>query len=712
MAPVTSTLPEASPGAELPPSPLVPASAPAWVLVCILALGTAVKVAEAWWAPELFFDYEELSRGLLARELLDGPAMGLLDYQGDPYAGGSLVLGLFAVPVFALFGDSIFSLSLATLPCLWLSALVTWQIFDRYLDRSLAPLGAALVFLAPYPASRLALVAWGDSVQAPFFFILTWMLVLRMLGVPRLDGKPAPRGPGWTVVLGVVAGFGAWFHYHTLIPLALITGLMLAVDRRQVLKAALPGLVGFAVGFSPWVAHGLTHDFEALQISSYGSMANASAGGLADYPGRLLSLLTTVPAASVGPGPATWPWAHGASVVLWGLFVVGLAGLVRQDGPALAAVVRGALRGQPAHALAPAAVARTAFVVYPVFFAVVAAATGFSFVNEPAWYFADRYLASVHGALWVLVPLAAARLWRSGFAARRVLGAALLGGFLGVGAVAQGVLLFGAPPVRPVPTRGPDGSWMSGSSYQLLSDDRIAFAWYRGDLADNLSHVRDSRGERRRHLGLALGLSLAWRTQADLLRIEEILESGSLETDDARLVWSGVGMGVGRWHGDRLGEVLDLPSDDPRSDWVLEGLILVENWQRDDPVGAVNLVKDVVPSARQARFLRSIGSMVARHQKRDLKRILAALSSGVPDDAAKEVAAGVCEDLGPNRSDPARLAADLDLLVGSRDAVSRQLHRCLSAGPGRPPGGPPRGAAPRRPPHRKGQGGPPPAPPR
>ena len=47
---------------------------------------------------------EELYRGNIAKEVISGPVLPFLDYQRSEYEGGTLVMGLLAVPFFLIFG--------------------------------------------------------------------------------------------------------------------------------------------------------------------------------------------------------------------------------------------------------------------------------------------------------------------------------------------------------------------------------------------------------------------------------------------------------------------------------------------------------------------------------------------------------------------------------------------------------------------------------
>jgi hypothetical protein len=593
----------------------------------------ALKVTALWVDPDLFLDRESLGRGLLARELLDGPAFRLLDYQMDPYAGGSLVMGLVAVPLFALLGDSVFVLHLATLPFLAGLAVATWALVHRHFEEGAALLAMALVLFSPYSASRLALVAWGDNVQVPLFMALALLLAAPL----ARGGEPRP----WRVgLLGFVAGFGVYYHYHFVIPLALLGLLLLAADRawlrRPVTWAALAA--GLGLGLAPWLAYNLGHRWEGLVISTYGGVDRLGAGLLARYPGRLLDLCFAVPARSLGPGPAFWRWSLVLSVLAWLGFLASLGVLWRRRTPSL---VQRFLLG------------------YPPFFVVLAAATPFSFANEPAWYFADRYLASLHWVVAVVVATAASALWRKG-GWPRWLGGGLAGTFLVIGLLAQGVLLFGHPPRGPLHARGPDGAWERAFDWQLLADDRIAFGFYRGDLAPCLAAIGVVAGERPIALCRALGLSMTWWLGPDPAALEA--GAAALAPRGARALeafWSGAGTGAGRQWSSQLDAALPAMRGHPWESAWFDGLSTTVYWWYDgDRARAAATIAGGTEGRRRLGLLEKLGAAIGEGAKRDAGRAADQVAADVPEEWQPPVLDGLCRDLAKHVVDlPAATAA-------------------------------------------------------
>ncbi|MFH1462823.1 MAG: glycosyltransferase family 39 protein [Pseudomonadota bacterium] len=611
----------------------------AWAPWLLLALALLLKGTELWVDPDLFLDWESLGRGLLARELLDGPAYGLLDYQMDPYAGGSLVMGLVAVPLFGLFGDSVFVLHLATLPFLAATAAATWVLVRRQLDQGAALLAMALVLFAPYPAARLAGVAWGDNVQVPLF-----MALALTLAAPLAQG--ASRNPWRVGLLGGVAGFGFYYHYHFAIPLALLGLLLLAGDRAWLHRpsswAALAA--GLVFGLVPWLAYNLGHSWEGLVISTYGAVDHMGSGVLARYPGRLLALCFAVPARSLGPGPAFWRWSLALSLLAWLAFLAAAGFLAWRE------------RRAPSWV-------RRYLLLYPPFFVLLAAATPFSFVNEPDWYFADRYLASLHWVVAVVVALAAATLWRQGGAVRWA-GGGLAGTYLAIGILAQGVILFGHPPRGPLHARGPDGAWERAYDWTMLADDRIAFGFYRGDLAPCLGSIRASEGRRRVALCRALGVSMTWRLGPDRVALEEGARAlEPLGPHAVEAFWSGAGVGAGRWWSGRLDEALPAMRGHP---WELAWYDGLETtlywWYGGDRAEAAATIVTFTEGDVRLGLLEKLGAAIGEADKRDAGRCAAEVAASVPAAWRAPVLDGLCRDLAKHVVD---LPAALDEVQAS-----------------------------------------------
>lgn len=243
-----------------------PAWAVALVLVAIssaqkmlLVLAPSEHVSPAW------VEAEELHRGNIAREILEGPLLPLQDFHHAANVGGSVVVGALAAPSIALFGDSIVSVRLV--PVLFNAAcvLLAFLILERTYGRRAAWIGGLLVALTPPGYSLVSITAWGTHHEGN---ALSLACVLLYLGLRRgRDGSPREPGVVRASALGLVAGFATYFGYTSLLALGALAVFELLHDKlffaRRWFAAAA---VGYALGFLPWIAYNLAHDFSGLSI--------------------------------------------------------------------------------------------------------------------------------------------------------------------------------------------------------------------------------------------------------------------------------------------------------------------------------------------------------------------------------------------------------------------------------------------------------------
>jgi uncharacterized protein len=642
----------------------------------LVLLGVVLRGVQLARHPELFLDWEELGRGLVARELLDGMALHLLDHQMDPYAGGSLVMGILATPFFALFGDDVVSLQLAAIPFVAATALALYALLARPAGRPTALLAAALVFLAPYSASRLQLMVWGDHSQVPSFMALCLLLAWGW-------GVRGQHSTWRAALLGLVAGFGLYFHYHLAIPLLVVGLLLLATDRRGLLgRRGLALLAGGLLGLLPWLIYNLSHDFGGLEISRYGSVVDPGVGWFAGTATRLLQLLGPVGAGAWVSAPTGSSLQRAVSGLSWAMVLAAWLGLAWADRAKLAAMGRALLRGRPARGDEAQGWSALPFLIYLPLFLLLGAASPFDFENR-AWYFADRYLTTLHFTASTIVALAVARAWARG-RALRWLGVALAAWFLVLGAWSQAELLQGAAPGPLAKARDEQGQLLPGYDYALLADERVCAGWYRGELAPPLEAIQQAQGERRHHLGAALGCSLAWNEGRDLPGLLARLSAEPLQTGDAVALFEGLGKGMGTWHDHSLAASLATMRGHPMEGAFLEGLQSSMSWwfggTGGDHPRAARLILDSVPTARQQAFLMALGRWIQESHKGDLPASLHLATQDLPDPAVEPALQGICEDIAWRLVEPESRLEALDQAAAALSAPHRaRFDACLRA---------------------------------
>jgi len=245
---------------------------------------------------------EEIARGNLAADMLDGAVLPLIDYQYAHFFGGSLVEGLAAVPLFALFGRGLWTLKAVPILIHLAGIVLLVGILDRHVSRRAALFGGLAYALSPPGHALLTTIAWGSHVESN-------TLALALLAV-RLSIGAGSRAPGRRFALGAVAGFALYFGYQSALAI-------LAVGVLDLPRAARPGrrdlafmALGFLVGFAPWLVYNLRHDFAGLSIYGVGLGEHVSEEGVARRLGHL---------ATRGLPGALWLGSHALELLALGV---------------------------------------------------------------------------------------------------------------------------------------------------------------------------------------------------------------------------------------------------------------------------------------------------------------------------------------------------------------------------------------------------------
>lgn len=200
--------------------------------------------------------WEEAYRLLIAQSLLEGWGLSVWELQADPYSGGSLVMGLLALPAVALFGNSWLvakgvSLLVATL------GLVAWMLaIDRSFGRRAAQLFGLAWIAAPPLFQIYNFILMGSHAEVASLagvMVLAWQHHLH-------------RGDRLSLVLwGLSGGISIWFCYTAAIPLALTVAATFVCGLLAP-RALLPLGIGVAAGLSPWIAFNLFSGGAGLQV--------------------------------------------------------------------------------------------------------------------------------------------------------------------------------------------------------------------------------------------------------------------------------------------------------------------------------------------------------------------------------------------------------------------------------------------------------------
>ena len=146
---------------------------------------------------------EEIARGNVAADLIEGPVLPLIEYQYAHFFGGSLVVGILAVPSFLLFGPSLWALKLVPVLVHLAGVLLLFRLLDRHASRRAAVFGGLLYALSPPGYAQLTTVAWGSHVESNALALAALSLYLDLRGSER-----PLRARFW---LGLLLGFGLYF---------------------------------------------------------------------------------------------------------------------------------------------------------------------------------------------------------------------------------------------------------------------------------------------------------------------------------------------------------------------------------------------------------------------------------------------------------------------------------------------------------------------
>ena len=279
--------------------------------------------------------YELYPMGTLPTILLEGGiSIPLSSYYDN--AGGQLVVGLAAVPMYALFGQTYLALKLVPLLSGLGALIVLWCLLRAAFGTRAAWWGAFLFALAPATLVKYSLKASGNHYENLFFTLLAlWALWRVHAGghrARRLWAAGAAMGLALTVFLGAIIPVGLLGCVHL--------GL---VGARRALRDLAHLVPGALLGALPLLALNLANDrprgASFLAAKFGGSGAGFDAGRVAT---RWVEFFTVhLPDSMTFPRFAGLPGSVAGTVFL-ALFGVSLAAVAPECARATARLVRGA----------------------------------------------------------------------------------------------------------------------------------------------------------------------------------------------------------------------------------------------------------------------------------------------------------------------------------------------------------------------------------
>ncbi len=385
------------------------------LLACTLLRGFLILAP-----PDDFFEngavpHEELLRGIVAQELLDGAVAPIQRYQVNNFWGGSLVVSMIATVPYAIFGAKLVALRSVALVFGLACVAVLFVMLHRHASPRAAWIGAVLLAFAPPGYAMSSCTLYGTHLEANLLALgVFWML---------LEEQRSRRGV-LTLALGFSAGFALWFGTSAVVVLGVWLVHEFARDRVFFVRPrALLLLSGFLVGFAPWIRYQLVHGYSGFEIYEHGFLHHLGNGIVR---GQVLEKLL-VTFSSTGPLSFCFrdtlivpgAWIGRGLMCLAFAAVVRCAWLERARIAELSLrVLRGAERADVTQFEAPLATPTTLSLAFLALFAVTYALSTFD-VAARDWIFDLRYLMPPVPFVCIAMGIAGAELARHGDFARR-----------------------------------------------------------------------------------------------------------------------------------------------------------------------------------------------------------------------------------------------------------------------------------------------------
>ncbi len=131
------------------------------------------------WAPSIpIVNHLVLHHGAVAMELLEGPSLGLLDYQSPAYYGGSTLVCALLAGIYTLLGPPELAACLLAITFPLATLLLLWALCRQHLGRVAAVLACAVYVLPPWEMLRIRLILYGAREQSPVFLRGVALLLL------------------------------------------------------------------------------------------------------------------------------------------------------------------------------------------------------------------------------------------------------------------------------------------------------------------------------------------------------------------------------------------------------------------------------------------------------------------------------------------------------------------------------------------------------
>lgn len=226
----------------------------------LISLFLLFRLFPLFFGIESLYNGEELNRGVIAQELIDGLKFPLIDYRPDDYHGGSLVVGVMAVPLFLLLGPNLIALKLVALAFSLASFILVYHFCRKYFGLRTALMACGLWILCPPGVSQTALFTFGTHSESVLLTFSALLLLYRLLFEQK-------GGLFHYAVLGLICGFGFWFTHVVLVTLLNCLLCLILFKPTFFKEKGFPAFLGgMLVGLSPWIYFNMTRSLEGLII--------------------------------------------------------------------------------------------------------------------------------------------------------------------------------------------------------------------------------------------------------------------------------------------------------------------------------------------------------------------------------------------------------------------------------------------------------------
>lgn len=225
-------------------------------LIIILAAFLLMRLAVLFFFIQHTFQCEELLQGAIAKEIMGGTGLPLLEYQATPYSGGSLLDAIITIPFFAVFGANLFALKLVPLFFSAVTLALLFLFAWRHFNPRTAYITAFLFILASPLWIAATLANEGSHAESLVFTVAALFLFYEIIFKRKTK-------PIYYFSFGFICGMGLYWIYTFLLTLGLILLIWFRHDKKIFFsKGFYLFWLGLLAWMIPWLGYNLTNGFK------------------------------------------------------------------------------------------------------------------------------------------------------------------------------------------------------------------------------------------------------------------------------------------------------------------------------------------------------------------------------------------------------------------------------------------------------------------